>query len=213
MKTEDLITMLATNAGAVRPPMAGRRFSAAMAMGVAGSLLLMIYILNLLPDLLTALALQKVWIKLAFTGYMAVVSLIAAFRLSLPGKKTGEILMLLLVPVVMTWGLGVVELVNATPEQRLGLVFGQTWAVCSALIAMLSIPVFVALLWAMRNLAPTQLPLAGATAGMCSGATGALVYCLHCPELDVSFISVWYLLGMLIPTAVGAFIGRSVLRW
>jgi hypothetical protein len=213
MKTEDLITMLATGAGAVQPPLVGLRFSGVMALGFTGSLLLMISTLKFLPDLLTALTLQNVWIKLVFTGSIAVISLIAAVRVSLPGRKAGSILKLLLIPIVGIWGIGFFELVSATPDQRVGLIFGQTWAVCSVLIAMLSIPVFVALLGTMRNLAPTKLRLAGAIAGMCSGATGAFVYCLHCPELDIPFIGTWYLLGMLIPTAAGAIIGRSVLRW
>lgn len=205
--------MLATGAGPVQAPMAGRRFTVALSLGGIGSLLLMIYTLKLLPDLLAALTLQNVWIKLIFTGSMAIISLIAAIRLSLPGRRTNNVLILLLFPVLVIWGIGIFELVSTAPEQRVGLVFGQTWAVCSALIAMLSIPVFVSMLWTMRHLAPTQLRLAGATAGMCSGATGAFVYCLHCPELDVPFIGVWYLLGMLIPAVIGALIGRSVLRW
>ncbi len=109
--------------------------------------------------------------------------------------------------------IGIYELVSAAAEQRVGLVFGKTWAVCSALIAMLSVPVFVSIQWTMRQLAPNQLRLAGATAGMCSGATGSFVYCLHCPETDLAFIGVWYLLGILIPTLIGALIGRSILRW
>ena len=30
---------------------------------------------------------------------------------------------------------------------------------------------------------------------------------MHCPELTAPFIGVWYLLGMLIPTAIGAAMG------
>jgi hypothetical protein len=193
--------------------MAGRRFSIAMALGGTGSLLLMFFTLKLLPDLLAAMALQNVWIKLIFTGSMAIISLIASIRLSLPGRRSDNVLMLVLVPVCVIWALSIFDLVSAAPEQRVELVFGQTWAVCSALIAMLSIPVFISILWTMRHLAPTQLRLAGATAGMCSGATGAFVYCLHCPETDLPFIGVWYLLGILIPTLIGALIGRSALRW
>jgi len=68
-------------------------------------------------------------------------------------------------------------------------------------------------LWAIRGLAPTRLRLAGAAAGLLSGAVGALVYCLHCPELEAPFLGFWYLLGMLIPTAVGALLGPRLLRW
>ncbi|WP_413771553.1 NrsF family protein [Stutzerimonas stutzeri] len=38
-------------------------------------------------------------------------------------------------------------------------------------------------------------------------------YSLHCPEMSVAFWAVWYVLGMLIPTAVGATLGPRLLRW
>ena len=40
-----------------------------------------------------------------------------------------------------------------------------------------------------------------------------LAYSLHCPEMSVAFWAVWYVLGMLIPTAVGALLGPRLLRW
>ena len=46
-----------------------------------------------------------------------------------------------------------------------------------------------------------------------AGATGALVYSLHCLELAAPFLGSWYLLGMLIPTVVGVALGPRVLRW
>jgi hypothetical protein len=78
---------------------------------------------------------------------------------------------------------------------------------------MLSAPVFAGVLWAMKGLAPTRLRLAGVAAGLLSGAVGALVYSLHCPELAAPFLGFWYLLGTLIPTAVGALLGPRLLRW
>jgi hypothetical protein len=40
-----------------------------------------------------------------------------------------------------------------------------------------------------------------------------MAYCLHCPEMSPAFWSTWYLLGMAIPTVVGALIGPRVFRW
>jgi hypothetical protein len=39
------------------------------------------------------------------------------------------------------------------------------------------------------------------------------VYCLHCPEMSPAFVGFWYLLGMLVPTAMGAVLGPRVLAW
>jgi len=75
------------------------------------------------------------------------------------------------------------------------------------------VPVFAATLWAMKGLAPTRPALAGAAAGLLAGAMAALVYALHCPEMEAPFIGVWYVVGMLIPAAAGALLGPLVLRW
>jgi hypothetical protein len=65
----------------------------------------------------------------------------------------------------------------------------------------------------MRGFAVTRPALGGAAAGLLAGAAGSVVYCFHCPELAAPFIGTWYVLGMLIPTALGAVIGPLVLRW
>ena len=58
-----------------------------------------------------------------------------------------------------------------------------------------------------------RLRWAGAASGFAAGSIGALVYTLHCPELAAPFLGIWYLLGMLIPTAIGAWLGPRLLRW
>jgi hypothetical protein len=73
--------------------------------------------------------------------------------------------------------------------------------------------VFAAIAWAMRRMAPTQPRRAGAMAGLASGALGALVYSIHCPELGTPFLGTWYVAGMLIPAAIGALAGERLLRW
>ena len=57
--------------------------------------------------------------------------------------------------------------------------------------------------------------VAGATgaAGRLAGGVGALVYTLHCPELEAPFLGVWYVIGMAIPAVIGAALGPRLLRW
>jgi hypothetical protein len=119
----------------------------------------------------------------------------------------------LVAPVLAMWAIAGVALAGAEPAGRPEMIFGATWNTCPWSIAMLSLPVFVAVLWAMRGLAPTRLPLAGAAAGLLAGTVGALVYCVHCPESEAPFIGTWYLLGMLIPGLAGSLIGPRLLRW
>jgi hypothetical protein len=106
-----------------------------------------------------------------------------------------------------------VTLAAASPQDRAQLILGDTAGVCPFLIALLAAPLLIALLWVMRSLAPTRLRWAGAASGFAAGAIGAFIYTLHCPELAAPFLGIWYLLGMLIPTAIGAWLGPRLLRW
>ena len=173
----------------------------------------MAILLGVRSDLAAAVLLPMFWVKLAFPACLAAGALFAAGRLSRPGARLGRVGSALAAPVLAMWLLAAFALATATAGEREALVFGGTWNVCPLLVALLSLPVFVAAMWAMRGLAPTRLALAGAAAGLLSGAVGALIYALHCPEMDAPFLAIWYLLGMLIPTAAGALLGPRLLRW
>ena len=213
MRTDDLTSFLATGAGAVRPNQTASRFAAALASGALGAALLMAALLGPRPDLGAALLLPMFWVKLAFVACLAAGSLLAALRLSRPGMRLAWIPAALAAPVLAIWLLAAIVLMRADAALRKALFFGDTWNTCPFLIALLSTPVFVAVIWAMQGLAPTRLRLAGAAAGLLSGALGTLVYSLHCPEIEAPFIGFWYLLGMLIPTTAGALLGPRLLRW
>lgn len=213
MRTDDLVTMLATGAGAVRPNQAARRFATAVAWGALGAALLMASLLGPRPDLAKAVLLPMFWVKLAFVAGLAAASLFATLRLSRPGMRLAWVPGALAAPVLAMWLLAAVVLARADAAQRALLFFGDTWDVCPFLIALLSAPAFVAAMWAMKGLAPTRLRLAGAAAGLLAGAVGTLMYSVHCPEMGAPFIGFWYLLGMLIPTAMGALLGPRLLRW
>ena len=213
MKTDDWVVVLATGAGSAQRHAVARRYGAAVGAGVIAAALLMLGLLGVRPDLAEASRLPMFWAKIAYVAALGAASLLAVSRLSRPGARLGKVPAMLAVPVVAMWVVAAGVLAGAAPELRAGLVLGSTWAKCSSLIAMLSVPAFVASLWAMRGLAPTRLPLAGAVAGLLSGTVGALVYSLHCPEMAAPFIGSWYLLGMLIPAAAGAWLGPRVLRW
>jgi hypothetical protein len=144
---------------------------------------------------------------------LACAAILATARLSRPGARLGRVWTGLAAPVALT-SIGALAVLWFAPhEARLALLMGHTWRTCSLNIALLSVPGLVAILAVVRSLAPTRLPLAGATAGLLAGAVGALAYCLRCPETSMPFWATWYLLGMAIPAVVGALLGRLVLRW
>jgi hypothetical protein len=212
VKTEDLVAMLAAGAEPVAPGAAVRRYAIALGWGACGALLLMLTLLGVRPDLGEAVWLPMFWAKLAFPALLAAGALYAAARLSQPGAQLGRAPEALAAPVLAMWLLALVALLNADGG-RGALIFGSTWIVCPLLVALLSLPAFVAAMWAMRGLAPTRLTSAGAAAGLLAGAVGALIYAVHCPEMDAPFLAIWYLLGMLIPAAAGAACGPRLLRW
>lgn len=213
MKTDELIDLLARDAGPVQTGVGAQRFALALGMGGGGAALLMLATLGVNPALAQYVWLPTFWIKVVFVAVLASISLIGVQRLSRPGAELGQVPTALASPILAVWAVAILVLLRAAPEQRAEAFFGQTWAVCPLLVALLSGPVFVGLIWAMRSLAPTRLRLAGAAAGFLAGAVGALVYCLHCPELSPPFIGFWYLLGILIPTGIGALLGNRLLRW
>ena len=213
MNTDELIATLATAATPVEPNALARRYAVAMGWSAFGAALLMAVLLGVRADLVDAAMLATFWVKVVFVAGLAAAGLVAAMRLSRPGVPLGSVPHALIAPVVAMWALAAFQLFNADPALRPELFFGTTWQSCPFWIAMLSMPMFIAVLWAMKGLAPTRLRLAGAAMGFAAGAMGALVYSVHCPELAAPFLGFWYLLGMLIPTAVGMALGPRLLRW
>jgi hypothetical protein len=207
------VTLLARGAGAVEQKVWVDRYVLALSLGTLGSFLLMLATMGLRADLSQAVALPMFWFKFGFAAALAGASLVVAMRLSRPGVRLGLAPGALALPLLGMWSAAAAVLLAADAERAVALLLGKTWAVCPFLIAMLSAPIFAAVLWAMRGLAPTNLRLAGAAAGLLAGSTAALVYCLHCPEMDAPFLGVWYVLGMLIPAGLGAVFGPRLLRW
>ena len=213
MKTDDLINLLASNAEPVPGHAVARRLALALSWGVAGAVLLLLATLGLRPDLAQAASHWQFWLKPGFVACLALAGWLATERLARPGVRLGSAKVALAAPLVLLWLLAVLVLLNAAPAQRAELIFGDTWKTCPLSIAMLSLPLLAATLWAMKGLAPTRLALAGASAGLLAGAMGALVYALHCPESTLPFLATWYVLGMAIPTLAGALLGPRLLRW
>jgi hypothetical protein len=212
MKTDELIAMLANGAVAVEPDSVQRRYVTALGWGAFASTLLMAIWFGVRRDMAEAVWLPMFWVKLAFPGALLAAALLAAHRLSRPGTQLGHALLWMGLPVFAMWLLAAFALLGAEPAARERLVFGVSWSVCPFYIATLSAPVFMAVWWAMQGLAPTRPVAAGAASGLAAGALGAMAYALYCPEMAAPFLAIWYLVGMLIPAAVGAVLG-PLLRW
>lgn len=213
MKTDDLIAMLASGVAPVDTDATRKRFQTALVWGVLGALAVMLSGYGLRYDLAQAAGLPMFWVKLVFPLAMAIPAMLLTLRLSRPGMPLGKAWMALPLPWLVVAAMAIATLAHASPNERFPLVMGKTWLSCAFNIAWVSAPVLVGMLWAVKGMAPTRPALAGACAGLASAAAGAMVYALHCPEMQAPFLAVWYMLGMLIPTAVGAVVGAKLLRW
>ena len=213
MKTDELVTLLASDAEAVDLRAPVRRYLFAVALGAVAATLLTAALLGLRPNLVADLAVPMFWAKELFCFALAGTGVLVVDRLARPGAKLGLSPLGIVLPVLALWLLAGFVLYTADPGARAALVLGQTASVCPLLIALVSAPLFVVFMWSFRNLAPTRLRLAGASGGFAAGATAALVYSLHCPEIAAPFVAIWYVLGILIPTIVGTLVGPRILRW
>jgi hypothetical protein len=213
MRTDDLIQMLARNAAPVDSHLLKKRFAVAWLIAAMSALLLVLVGLGVRADIATAIHTPLFWIKAALPATLILAALWMTTRLARPGVLAGASGWGVGAPIVAVWIGALYALSQAHTGDRLAMVLGQTWKVCPVLIALLSVPGLIAILWALRGLAPTRLKAAGASGGLLAGATATLAYCVHCPEMGVPFWACWYLLGMLVPTALGAVLGPRVLRW
>ncbi len=213
MKTDELIAMLASNAGPVSYRAERGRMLATLALGTFVAFVMMYFVLGLRPDMEQAVMLPMFWVKLVFPGAVAILAAVALVRLGSPGMPLGRLTMALALPFAMVWIMASLTLVNAAPAARPALILGSSWERCSISIAVLAVPTWLAAFWAARRFAPTRLRPASAVAGLLAGAAAAVVYAVHCTEMQAPFLAVWYVLGMLVPTLLGWAIGPKVLRW
>ncbi|MDE2396724.1 MAG: DUF1109 domain-containing protein [Burkholderiales bacterium] len=211
MKTDQLIDLLATQAGPAPRHVVQARLSAATGLGLLLSGAAALAALGLNPGLLamgSALAL-----KLAYVAGLTLGAAWLAERASRPATSWRAAAGLLLGVLIAMTAFAAAAFGAAADDQRQALLLGHSWASCSWRVAALSLPAFVAVIVAMRGLAPTRPRLAGFAAGLLAGCLGALGYALYCAELSPLFVLVWYSLGILAPAAIGAVLGPRLLRW
>lgn len=213
MKTDQLVALLAADAAPVPRRAVSRRLVVALAIGLPLSFAWMLMAYGVRRDLIEAMFWPMFWVRMLFGATVAMAGFVVVQRLARPGARVRGAWLGLAVPVLVIWILAVIALVVAPAEERAELVWGHTWRSCAIDIAVVSLPMFAALLWALKGLAPTRPALAGAAAGALAGGAGAVVYAFHCPELAAPYIAVWYVAGIALPVVVGALLGPRLLRW
>jgi hypothetical protein len=212
MDTDALIEALARDAAPVPPRSFERRLAAGLAVGSLVALLLLVAGLGVRPDLKAAAGMVSFWGKAAYTSSFALVGLLLAARLARPETQRLRRAWLVAAPVIVLAAFAAVELFHAAPGERSGLLLDPLWT-CVPLILALAVPLFVALVWALRNMAPTRLRAAGAAAGLTAAGLAATLYCLYCQQVSPTYVLTRYTLAIALFSAAGAVIGPRLLRW
>lgn len=213
MKTDELLGLLAADATPVPRHSAEKRLGVALLVGLALAYLWVAEWLGVRANLASLASIPMFWGKLGMPAFTALAGAVVVWRLAHPGVRTGGAVWWAALPVALMWLLAGWVWMQAPAVARPGLVLGDTWRVCTFNIVVTALPVGVMLFWALRGLAPTQPVMTGAAAGWLAGALAAMVYALHCPELDAPFLAVWYVLGMVASAGLGALAGARALRW
>lgn len=212
MRTSELIELLARDVRPTPPGVVERKLLTALAAG--GLVTFAIVALGLHCQALLAVAQQPwFWMKAVYTGLLTVAGAVIVRRLSVPGSKVGAAPLAAALVILVMLALGVGQILSTAQAGRVALWLGHSWKVCSPLIFVLALPIYACLIAAIRRLAPTRPAPTGAAAGFAAGALAATLYGLHCPEQAAAFVATWYTLGIAAATALGAIVGRRLLRW
>ena len=213
LRTDQLVEALSRDVPRVPRHAMAVRLAIGLLAGGLCSVAMVALLLTIRPDLGTAMLGFTLWMKWLYAALLAAVAVVAVGRLARPDVRSLRFLWLLMVPVLALLFVGATELARTPPGQRLDVWMGSSWAICPWLLLMLSMPFFLGLLWSFKALAPTRLRVAGAAAGLASGALAAIAYGLHCPESSALFVLTWYSLGIALATGLGALVGPWLLRW
>ncbi len=212
MKTDDLITALAADLPN-RPTPVSRAVAYALATSLPLITVLLMVVAPPRPGLVGMLLEPKIIVKFVFTFGLFAAGLWLATRITRPGVETGPARYALAAVLAMLAGAVLIELSMVPQAAWAPAMLGSYGVPCLALIGLLSIAPFAALMMAFRAGAPDSPALAGAVAGLVAGSLAATFYATHCTEDSALFVALWYVTGILAVTALGAVVGRYALRW
>ena len=211
MKTDELIRLLSQDAP-VRMRLA-RMLTLALAAGIAVSAVLLLATVGLRDDLASAIGTVRVAFKIGMTLVLAIAAFGLVSRIGKPGVPLRPWALALLLPLALMVVAVGVELLVVPQDAWAARLIGRNAAFCLFFIPVLSLAPLAGFLAALRNGAPENPGLAGATAGLAAGAIGAALYAWHCPDDSPLFGAAWYTLAVTFVIAVGYATGRRLLRW
>ena len=212
MKTSELIAALAADP-IPKPVHMGRRFSAGLALGLIGALILYALFVGPRPDFPEAVGTLRFDLKFVDALALALPSLLLLVRLARPDARPGALSLWLFAPLILLALAVVVELMVTPSSEWMTRLVGHNMRYCTTMIPMMAAPILAALIVAMRAGAPQHPGWTGALAGAASAGLAAFLYASHCPDNSPLFVATWYPLATFVCAGVGALAGRWFLAW
>ena len=211
MKTEDLIFLLANDPLPSKPPAWRLPLAATLALILTLGMVMQGWGWH--PQFPALLGSASFQFKSLWLLALALSSCMLLWHLARPAHNLGHGLQGIGLAWLAMVGAGAYHVWQVEPTERLSLLIGQSWWSCPLSIALISLPWLAVFLLYLRQMAPTQLALSGASAGFLSGALATGLYSLHCIETSYAFFGVWYAAGMGLSSLIGAILGPRLLRW
>lgn len=211
MKTDDLIRRLAADPRPSPPVIRGVLAFFGPALGVV--LVLLVLGWGLRADLGVSLADPVTALKPLLPALVALAAIAGALGLARPDGRAILPAVLLLGLAGTAIGLVAWNLAQVPAEGWGPAIRGRTLLACLLSIPTLAILPTLALLLALRRGASLAPAWSGALAGLTGGAAAAALYALHCDEDAPLFFVTWYGVAILMMAALGAMLGRRLLRW
>lgn len=212
MKTDDLISRLASDRQARRLPPGGALVAAVVVASLLAFVLLMTTI-GPRPDFAQAAMTWRFDFKFVVTVTLAVSSFWLVRRAIYPeGLNRAPLWLVLAAPAVLLCGVAV-ELATLPGSTWAMTAIGKNARLCLTIVPALGIVPLGLILWGLKQGAPTRPMLSGFFAGLLAGGIAATFYAANCTDDSPLFVMTWYPISILALGLVGALLGRVALRW
>jgi hypothetical protein len=211
MKTDDLISVLAADGRVMRPPVS-RTAAMAFLLGGSASFVMLHATLGLRPDMADAVATWRFDLKIILAALAFALGFAECVRLARPASASGPSVLVWVV-LVLLLGAVATELAVVPADDWSAHLIGTNAMPCVFAIPLLALTPLAVGLFVMRSGAPRSPTLAGAAVGFASAMLAATLYGLHCFDDSPLFVATWYTLASVPVVAVGALMGRRLLRW
>jgi hypothetical protein len=216
VNTDRLIDLLSANLEPVGRVQFGRMLLAAMLAGSAAALILMLMTVGPRADFASPIHLSWTALKLLFAVSVIGTATPLLLRSMRPGLEKETYPGLIFLPFLAAIAVALAMLLFVTPQNWSEMLRGATSASpprCLSCIIFFAVVPFAALIWVLRQAAPTRLSLSGAIAGVVAGGLGAAAYAFACTSDTIPFIAVCYGVAIALCAFIGSQLGPRLLRW